>query len=199
MTMTPLDLLVPPRLMNQERVHTQRHIIVEGPDGGGKTQLFNFLNGHLPTIMPYPSKASASTGPVTSQLANWAVRAQRHMRHEDSGYLFDRHPIISELIYGPIIRNGVPKSFQDPSWVEGVRQTLYKTAIVVWCFPPPSVAQRSVSVERDMPGVVENFRAIYQQYLIAASQWQGPFAVWNYTTDDELDLLHTLTKGLVQR
>lgn len=67
------------------------NIIVEGPDGSGKSTLVRHIAQHVPLTV------QSGEGPPRSQ-DEIIERAWRYLKMDNT--LFDRHPCISEPIYG---------------------------------------------------------------------------------------------------
>ena len=67
------------------------NIIIEGPDGSGKSTLARHIAQHVPLTLKGGEGPSRSTEEIIA-------RAWRYLKMD--GMLFDRHPCISEPIYG---------------------------------------------------------------------------------------------------
>ncbi|RMH22120.1 MAG: hypothetical protein D6698_01805 [Gammaproteobacteria bacterium] len=67
------------------------NIIIEGPDGSGKSTLARHIAQHVPLTLKRGEGPSRSTEEIIA-------RAWRYLKMD--GMLFDRHPCISEPIYG---------------------------------------------------------------------------------------------------
>lgn len=142
-------------------------IIVEGPDGAGKTTLIKQLMAQYPSI-PMHDRASSSGregGPIPN-LYEWA-HADVHSWSDTPLSFYDRHPLISEYIYGPVIRGSVDPRFHGTS----LRRHLARRALVIVCLPPLSVVSASLSDERDMPGVTTHIRTIWTLYASLRATW----------------------------
>ena len=159
-------------------------IIVEGPDGSGKTMLLETLMAQYPSI-PLHDRASRSGpdgGPV-DDLYGWAMRDIRSWR-DDPVQFYDRHPLVSEYIYGPIIRGSVDYRFLNTPY----RRFLERRALTIVCLPPLEAVRSSVSAERDMLGVVAHIDAIWTLYASLSATWSaGPglsLITYDWTTQD---------------
>lgn len=71
------------------------NIVLEGPDGGGKSTLAAILNSL--TGMPIIAGEGPPKGPGEIN-----ERARRYLKHD--GVIFDRHPCVSQPVYGIIRR-----------------------------------------------------------------------------------------------
>lgn len=171
-----------------------RHIIVEGCDGTGKTNMVNRIAAwRRPKLLrtdpprPFPhfaihERASTSIGGPVPDLVSW-VRKDIATMADQPPSVYDRHPIISEPIYGPICRNGVPGSFNDGVWVSTSRSMIAQHCAVIWCIPPWDVVWRNISatMNNQMPGVAINARRIYDTYVEASRRWPGVAMRWDYS------------------
>lgn len=164
--------------------------VFEGPDGGGKTSAFIRVAQRFPQIEQMPRFATSGEGPKPNLDAlvdkdagpGWTMQAE-HLYG-----LYDRHPLISELIYGPIIRNRLPGRFNDPTWLRMRVRELANRSVLVWCIPPlPNVqAELDVVGRVDMPGVDVHLEALYSAYVAMRAVWPGHRAyTHDYTTDPD--------------
>lgn len=155
-------------------------IILEGPDGGGKSTLLEALTLQYPSI-PVHARASSSGadgGPV-ADLYDWAAKDVSTWR-EQGVHFYDRHPLISEYIYGPVVRGTM-----DPRFLTtGLRRKVQHRALIVMCLPPLDAVRASVSAERDMPGVTTHIDTIWHLYASLRAQLPGvAVEPYDYTKD----------------
>jgi hypothetical protein len=165
-----------------------RHLILEGPDGGGKSRLAEALLARYPVTMH--EKASHSLrGPVRN-LAAWVTDDIAKMDHFETCNVYDRHPIISEPIYGSITRQQPQPGFAarrdgrsdgTNHWLSTQRLALYEKATIIWCIPSLEQCRAAVDPTRDMPGVVENIDEIHARYLMTMAAWGGSGARYDLT------------------
>lgn len=159
-------------------------IILEGPDGGGKTTLAKRLMADLD--LPLHKRASDSlSGPVVDLYA-WTVDDITTW-HSQPLSLYDRHPLTSEHIYGPHVRGQVRPGFEmtNPG-ISRMRRYMRKHAVIVLCLPPLSVVRENVAGEiEQMPGVVENIEYIYESYRMMLHIWplDSQIARYDYTAE----------------
>lgn len=154
-------------------------IVLEGPDGSGKTTLLAGLKGLLPNV-PVHDRASSSGpdgGPV-ADLFEWADRDVASW-YQEQVYFYDRHPLVSEYIYGPIIRGTLDERFHTTT----LRRVFAHNALTIVCLPPLGVVRASVSTERDMPGVSTHIDALWHLYASLRATWpsSSTLLVYDYT------------------
>lgn len=169
-------------------------IILEGPDGGGKTTLLNQLAGSFPSIARHARASEGVAGPV-KDLYEWAHEDVWSWMGQPLSF-YDRHPLISEYIYGPITRGTMDARFHTTP----LRRRFAQRALVIVCLPPLEVVRRSVSAERDMPGVSTHIDPIWHLYASLRATWPVSsglvFYDWTQTRVPErnstMDALRTL-------
>ncbi len=130
-------------------------IILEGADGSGKTSLATRIRKDIDEYI----LLLRSSGPPRNieQLAT-VVNFIRSCPPEIP-LITDRNPLISESVYGPIIRGQCMHSLD----VEGMA-TLFQNAMIIHCRPNYSVLAAGVRKEVQMEGVVLNHRQIIKEY-----------------------------------
>ncbi|MCA1624146.1 MAG: hypothetical protein LC778_10165 [Acidobacteria bacterium] len=145
-------------------------IIVEGPRQSGKTILVDTLalEFHLPIY-------SYSYTPVGADHYNIReiIKDVRSWTAKPTG-LYDGHPLISEYIYGPILRKKILLSFKD--WtVRPIIKHLSETAVIIYCRPS--------NIDKDDPAL-----SLYDLILHTPLT---QFRVWeyDYTADPEASKL----------
>lgn len=154
-------------------------IVIEGPDGAGKTSLATKLHHQLD--IPFAPKASDSkTGPV-KELTDWVDNDLLTWGSQEVK-IYDRYPLISEPIYGPVIRGGVPEKMTS-QWMRSRINTFRSMALVIWCLPPFEFVDKNVtnSADNQMEGVSEDIDALWALYAVATHTWSGTGIVYDYT------------------
>lgn len=166
-----------------------KHIIVEGPDGAGKTTLISHLRDAL-SLPVHPKASHSIDGPVET-LGKWVnddlpnlITLVKH--GEGPQFIYDRHPVISEPIYGSLVRGHIQYPFGEPSYINGIREVMYDTCIVVWCLPDLDTVARNVyaNARDQMPGVTFNIGKVHQAYMTAYFRWRGPKRQYDYRRHD---------------
>jgi hypothetical protein len=168
-----------------------KHIIVEGPDGSGKSTLINHLEDTLG--IPVHHKASTSVGGPKQDLATWVNDDLAVMRILIKGgigpqFIYDRHPIISEPIYGQVVRKDIQPPFDSTDYIRGIREIIYDSCVVVWCLPDLDTVSHNVfaNAHDQMPGVTLNIGKVHQAYMTAYFRWRGPKRQYDYRRHDKL-------------
>jgi hypothetical protein len=167
-------------------------IIVEGPDGSGKTSLITMLAEKLDfEVMPRACTSDNGVDPAT--LKEWVNRDLSLPIHQPKFY--DRHPLISEPIYGPLIRGHMADGWTDVGWLASRLNILrIKEPFFIFCLPPMGAVLYNIAEEhgyetKHLRGIHTHGRALYEMYCMrAAQEISYPFTqvwVWDYTTATE--------------
>ena len=180
-------------------------LIVEGPDGSGKSTLVTRLAESLQMyVMP---RVVSEDGERLGDLVTWV--------HEDvtSGLkraVYDRHRLISESIYGPVMRATMEPGFDSILWLRTYQQRLKsKEPFVIFCLPPIDDVVKNVRNDLGSAWILPRIEEVYWHYHCLAAIWPEPTVVWDYTKDDEMHtyrgnsryswLLSDITKWLFEK
>lgn len=155
-----------------------KNIIIEGPDGSGKSTLVEHFSKELG--LPIHTRAVDSRKGPIMPLAEWVDKDIS--MDWDHPWIYDRYPTISEPIYGKLVRGRVQPPFANESYLSNVNEVLYATALVVWCLPNLPTVRENVRNNRtdQMPGVVANIARVHQAYMTAYFHWHGPKFRYDY-------------------
>jgi hypothetical protein len=133
-------------------------IILEGPDGGGKSTLAKQLEAALDTTLWHPG------GAVDDDLVREWMKQCEHKLNQ--GFMLDRTTHISEFVYGPIINDRDPVSFKD--LMDFYRLCGDKGWKVVYCRPESVYSLNHTKAEHDtdeqIKAVEENHKRIVDIY-----------------------------------
>lgn len=170
-------------------------IIVEGPDGAGKTTLVEELSRKL-QLPVAPKVVDHNTNAITD-LVRWV---DYNIEQGLTPTLYDRHRLISEPIYGPIMRGRLEPGFDDFHWLK-TRQAQFQTLkpLVIWCLPPVDIVLHNVSGDKLNEAVAEKIQQIYWLYWNEAAKWKSAGPRWDYTVDSLLGLKFSIEDWLKRK
>lgn len=133
-------------------------IVVEGPDGAGKSTLIKSLMLANPCLKLAPRACSSLDGPlVGDDLIEW-IREYGILY----GYIYDRHPCISRPVYDAVYAD-LPEERTRP-WLQGTLYEIRDNARVIYCRPPRRDIIRSVNESAQMAGVDRKIHQIIDTY-----------------------------------
>jgi len=176
--------------------------IVEGPDGAGKTTLISRLQDELQfEIMPRACTSEDGVDPLT--LRDWVDQDMSRQNHW--GGFYDRYPLISEPIYGPLIRGSVAVGFNEVKWFSTRTMMLrQRNPAIIYCLPPKEVVLHNIrqnhkATTHHLSGVLTHGSALYDSYCARAAIDSLVFDVWlwDYTKesrDRDFEELLTLAR-----
>lgn len=155
-------------------------IIVEGPDGAGKTTLIEKLKERY--NLPVHERFCTSEGPVDNlfhtifeDLLTWDKQPLS---------IFDRHSLMSEYVYSLCIPDRViDKQFLGSVAATMLRRLAYQS-LVILCMPPFEHITANIHQNKQMEGVTDNLYAIYQTYGLLNTFWPVQTRIINYDYTD---------------
>lgn len=154
-------------------------IIVEGPDGGGKTQLVTRLVRDLK--IPVAPRVVSKDAEAMVDLRRWV---QDNLDWGLTSTLYDRHRLISEPIYGPTLRGCPHPGFDDFGWLRTMQRAFRQMKpLVIFCLPPLSNVLENIHDDPDNVAVDAHITQIYWLYFNRAASWpnDGSMLLWDYT------------------
>lgn len=174
-------------------------IIFEGPDGAGKTTLIEaFQEAYNIPIAPRVVTKGAE---AMIDLKQWV---DNELRKGFQYKIFDRYRLISEPIYGPILRNKSEPGFNDIQWLTSRMHAFYDLdPVIIYCLPPLETVRANIMGDPDNVVVESRIDAIYSAYVnkaaIDINFSPGLTIVWDYTDKRSIvdnlpiwfDTLHT--------
>lgn len=128
-------------------------IVVEGPDGSGKSTFARALSNFLHCIY-----IKSEVRPVKDVF--YPLDYHRFLRNIDAdvgNVVSDRHVIVSEPIYGSIIRGGHILREDD------IRRAA-SDCFAVYCRPPTPTILQNIESSEQMKGVVDNAHDLIREY-----------------------------------
>jgi len=172
-----------------------KHLIIEGCDGTGKSTLINQLSSTERYVQH--SRASTSTGGPVPDLDGWVRNDLDFLEYKDPllPFIYDRHPLISELIYADLrtVNRGVSGGFAKLPWIIESQRRMAKLSVLVICSPSFFSVQKAIEAsgkDAHMPGVYDNLHAIYSRY--ERFIWPGRVVRYNWHRDSFTDLLQVV-------
>ncbi len=177
-------------------------IVVEGPDGAGKTTFIELLKEY--THLEVAPRVVTKDAEAMVNLQTWVAENVRAGWQE---LIFDRHRLISEPIYGPTLRDKLEPGFNDLSWFYAMLEAFYACKpIVVYCLPPLSVVWENVMSDDDNRIFHQNGKALQQVWAAYLNKLSTEFAlrkhetwVYDYTVDDPMWLVKQINHQIEKR
>lgn len=170
-------------------------IVVEGPDGAGKSTLIDNLR--LSGAKHYVS-LQRSGPPKRLEEIQSVVRWIEKFEPDGSGptpLILDRHPFISEAIYGPTLRGH--SLLVDYYTLHDIEHHFFRFVDrVIYCRPPTSVIMQKMGNNPQLKGVTENIEEITRQYdhtMKLVRHWGVNVFEYDWSSEregDEWDLKH---------
>lgn len=166
-------------------------LIVEGPDGSGKSTLVRRLSKDL--NLPVASRVVSADTTALVDLAEWT---ERNVAAGFQHTIFDRHRLVSEPIYGPILRPRQETKFLDFGWMSNVVWQFYQAKpVIIYCMPDlRTVWANIVDPDTDnsvFQGRYSEVEAIYAAYINRAvhDATRGVGRLYNYKSTVYADVL----------
>lgn len=161
-------------------------IIIEGPDGAGKTTLIDRLSKDL-HIPIHERSANSDSSPTLNEpgvsrganLAAWAYKDVITMPEQPFS-IYDRHCLISEFVYGPIARGYLDPNMLSTTLHFLIRQ-MAERCFVVFCRPSNEQISNNILFDTVSQGVVgTNQLNLAYGYDALKMFWPGQNMYYNY-------------------
>lgn len=176
-------------------------IIVEGMDGTGKTVLVQQLAHQLEVK---PRKYVGSLGPsddyrlalVNRTISEITELETASAEGEPIKRLYDRFPLISEAVYGPILRGH--NCFGGLYYPLRSRLLALK-AVIIYCRPYRGMIRVNVQQSPQMSGVLEHFGELLDAYdklfgELTETPGNSYIPTFDYTQDDVQGLIYRIRR-----
>lgn len=176
-------------------------IIVEGMDGSGKTTLVKHLFYPLKLI---PRKFVKSFGPEQDYQLKLVADTVAELKELEIYYLwkksiyrlYDRFPLISEAVYGPILRGS--NCFGELH-SHLLRQLLFLEPLIIYCRPEKGIIRENLQKSQQMEGVKEHFEELLAAYdkiyqELTESPGRAYITLYDYTKDDLQTLINKIRR-----
>lgn len=168
-------------------------IIVEGPDGAGKSKTVEYLKQRFD--IPIEDKVvGPDTVPLFTDLKQWT---DSNLRKGCQRKIFDRHRLISEPIYAAAMNREVGHGFNDINWLTGKFLQFYAMKpLIIYCLPPFEKVKFNVESDPENEVVRPNIEYIYNLYVAkAADDISKSLAMkHDYTEDPALERVDMMTR-----
>lgn len=173
----------------------KRHLIIEGPDGAGKDTMINRLQSTRwgRRFKVHPRASDSKEGPLAN-LDYWVNVHTAELRANPSAgpWIFNRHPLISELIYHDLreVNPGLKGSFIVPYWVDTMKRMMAKSCVLLVILPPLRVVETILASQKpteQMPGVLNSIEEIHQRY--SKVTWPGDVIFYDRTISNPVNLM----------
>jgi hypothetical protein len=169
-------------------------IIVEGVDGSGKTTLIQQIREGVPRS--FWMMKSSNRPRLKSEILNLELWVQTGLRLK-LNLLFDRFPLISERIYGQVIRGRSLVSLD----YDQISKSLWSlcpdqsSLLIIHCRPPDEKIKQRVRNCPQMEGVHDHIGQLIVEYDYAMSVLgkSCPIITYNSEIDDFRELLTRIT------
>jgi hypothetical protein len=173
-------------------------IIVEGPDGGGKSTLVRTLSAQLK--LPVSPRVVGSDTRALVDLVAWT---EQNVEKGFQRLIFDRHRLISEPIYSPL-KNADPASkFLDLGWISDMTWRFYQAKpIVIYALPSlETVVSNVQDPMTDNEFVRDWIHHIYAGYVARAAIdfTKGVGRLYNYKVTRLDDIVKWVQWNIDQR
>ncbi len=163
-------------------------IIVEGPDGAGKTTLIEQLKERY-GLEVAPRVVSKDAEAMTD-LKVWV---EENLAEGFQYKIFDRHRLISEYIYGPLLRKEQQPGFTNLAWSSIMLNKLYNEVrpVIIYCLPPLKLVKANVLGNPENAVIADHIEAMYAAYVHRISLDKSVFGnlalIWDYNSDGKED------------
>lgn len=133
-------------------------IIIEGPDGTGKTTLMNQLLEKYPEYQVAPRPCSPLGGPL--QEDDMGVYLKLYGQLDQ--HIYDRHPSISGAVYDAVFTRCPPGPLQRS--LQGAFYWAMENAKIIYCRPPMDTIVNAVCTSPQLAGVKQGIYRIVDTY-----------------------------------
>ena len=163
-------------------------IILEGPDGSGKSTLGNMLleDGIITKLILSPGRTRKNV-PLLDQTMRYMKLYSRDPRTAIDRYLF------SEMVYGPILRE--KSKFSKTQYMTLFQELMLKKTTIIFCLPGVDNLKFK---EDESPLVVSKINEVYNSYSAFYTSVRSMYKrihLYNWKEPDSYDnLVSTIEK-----
>jgi hypothetical protein len=171
-------------------------IVVEGVDASGKSTLLEEARGEIRG--KYFLLLRHSCRPFNTRDVSYFLSIlYPFSRDSQFSIVVDRHPLISEPIYGPLLRNGdITSVWSDSTKLQYLLDTVER---IIYCRPTREVIRENIDKNPQLAGVkdkLEDLIGTYDQMM--SSLKQSGIKVISYDYQHPIYPLHDLFFGDIQ-
>ena len=181
--------LTKPAIKTSDQPPEKRFVIVEGIDNSGKSTLVTHLSDKLLSFSVQRGEGPPKTG------ENINLRAYKYLQYQGH-WLFDRHPIISQPVYGEISTN----TQRISPWM--MDALLSHKPLIIYCDPGTrglgEHKARTGEGHIDTPEFLEGLQRNYDSMLRAYREMATLHANHIYRIGDNMDLVVELVNNWLE-
>jgi thymidylate kinase len=147
-------------------------ILIEGPDGAGKTTLAHELSKR------YGFSIAGTRGP-SEDVRERVYSALGHAVAGDKPVVIYDRLFFSELVYGSVLRGKVMFSNREEEYIKRVLAAL--KCPIIFCIPNIKVIDSNLEQKEHLEGVRENIGEIHRRYMNLFTETTGMNrTLWDY-------------------
>lgn len=175
-------------------------LIVEGPDGAGKSTLVKLLAA-VTDFPVAPRVVSAETKAMTDLM----VWTERNVSQGFQRVIFDRHRLISDPIYRfAIMSKQMDANLYSLPWLTRMFAAFHQCMpIVIYCMPPLGTIYRNLENDEDNRAVFQDIDRVYYMYAAKVAHDTSLSRIdmfhYDYTNDSEGEVLEWVKLQLSRR
>lgn len=146
-------------------------MLVEGLDSSGKTTLANQIASFFKTEVRH------DLGPKTfHDMSEWMLEQVPIINHGGPVAVYDRWPLISEGVYGPLLRG--KSEFDQLSSTAVAASALWDyytghyRVVIIYCNPGLERIRETLENNEQMHGVADNLNHLYGAYEEQMAGWE---------------------------
>lgn len=164
-------------------------LIIEGPDGAGKTTLIEYLEQRLGVVRE-PRAVSSDAVPLKSMGQYVTDELNRGFGRR----IYDRFALISSPFYCMLPEPTFREQLLDREWLYEAWLKFRRVGpIVILCLPPIEEVRKNVLADETSRVMWNHIDTIYWLYHNFSCQYPFISHVWDYTQSEHEDLNALLT------